>query len=273
MKSWIRLTLVIAAIGGLGGAEAVEPQLKLLRPAGPAHPNVPYRIVFEVSWNGPATLSVLPAEIESIDWGTVNVEKTESSTRDGIFVVAQTVSLVPARAGDHKVPEILIPYRNPEDQNPSEAAAPATNPKARGIYPMLRADPFILPVRPDRTLAWLSAGLGVPLLLGLGWWFARKRLSPAGPISFSQRAPTAGETAFEEARRQRLDGRPYEFYLHLNRALSGVPGEAELIKQIRERAQAVGYQGVVPTDAQMNADYEAVERVLARQPHEEARPA
>ncbi|MDX9973832.1 MAG: hypothetical protein RBU21_12690 [FCB group bacterium] len=79
--------------------------------------------------------------------------------------------------------------------------------------------------------------------------------------------------ALEEARRQRLDGHPYEFYLQLNRALSAHPGETGVIKQIREHAQAVGYQGTVPTDAQMNADYEAVARVLARQPHEEARPA
>jgi hypothetical protein len=274
MKSWIRLGLFLAVLVLGAGASPIKPELKVIRPKGAAHPQEPYLVTCVVSWSGSAGLSVLPAKIGSIDWGAVKVEKAVASAQGGIFRVEQSVVITPAKAGDFKTPEILIPYRNPEDLTPSEASAPATNPIAPSVDPTLRADPFILHVRPDRTLAWVSGGLGALLLcFGLGWRFARKRRSPTGHLPLPSNVPTSEHAALHDARQFRLDGKPYEFYLSLNRAISVCPGETDLIKRIRERAQAVGYQGAVPTDAQMTTDYQEVERILARRPHEEARPA
>ena len=66
-----------------------------------------------------------------------------------------------------------IPYAFPETQEPPETTAPATHPIGPDpLLPTLRAAPLTPRVKPDRTLAWVSGGLGNILLLlstGLGW--------------------------------------------------------------------------------------------------------
>ncbi len=73
----------------------------------------------------------------------------------------------------------------PETQEPPETTAPATHPIGPDpLFPTLRATPLTLRVKPDRTLAWVSGGLGntsTRLLLlstGLGWQATDPRLSP-----------------------------------------------------------------------------------------------
>lgn len=278
--AWLAAVAVAAA-----GASHAQPELKRISPDGAAHPGEPYAITLEVSWAGePDRWAVLPAEVAEFSWGSAKVEKAEAYVREnGINVVSQTVHLTPARTGEFETPEILIGYRNPEDLTPPEAFAPATNPTGPGddptlratLGPSLRADPFILHVKPDRTLAWVFGGLGALLLLCLMLVgrSARKRRPPAGHLFFSPSPASSEYTTLEEARRHRLDGRPYEYYLALTRAVSVCPGEDALTSRLRERTQAVGYQGVVPTEAQMSEDYSDVERALARHPQKEARSA
>jgi hypothetical protein len=254
---WVALLVTAVA--------SAEPSLKVTRPEGPARLHEPYEVVLTVSWPGdPAEYVVLPAQVESLDWGRVNVERAESVVQSGINSVSQTVSIVAHESGAFEVPEILIAYRHPEDLTPPEtAAAPATNPKGPGVDPTLRARPFILHVKPDRTLAWVFGGLGALLLcLMLGWWFARKRRPPAGHLSSP--ASPGPEELLQEAARRRLDGQPYEYYLALTRALEVCPDESQLFNELSIRAQQAGYQGVRPSDEQMQADYDAVARALER---------
>jgi len=269
-----RFAWLVAVALTVAAASHGQPSLTVTRPEGSAHPNEPYAVVCEVSWAGDAAAwAILPAQVEAVAWGAVEVAKAEASVRDGINSVTQLVIITPVRTGSYESPEILIPYRNPEDLTPPETSAPATNPTGLRVDPTLKADPFILHVKPDRTLAWVSGGLGALLLcLVLGGWLARKRRPPVGHPSFEPTSTPSEDSPLYEARRHRLDGRPYEFYLSLTRALSAYPGEAELSSRLKERAQAVGFQGVVPTEAQLTEDYADVERALARRPRQETRP-
>lgn len=267
--AWLAAVALAAA-----GASHAQPELKTIHPKGPVHQDEPFTVVCEVSWAGsPGQWAVLPAQVEPFDWGSAEVTQIKASVRDGINVLTQNVVIKPVKAGAHKSPEILIAYRNPEDLTPPETSAPATDPMGTRVDPTLRTTPFILHVKPDRTLAWVFGGLGALLLcLVLGWWSARKRRPPAGHLPFS---PTlsAESALLEDARRHRLDGHPYEFYLSLMRTLSACPNEGDLSSRLKECAQAVGYQGVVPTEAQMNDHYAEVERALARRLRREARSA
>jgi hypothetical protein len=73
--------------------------------------------------------------------------------------------------------------------------------------------------------------------------------------------------ALHAARRQRLDGKFYEFYLELGRAAAALPSEGRppgLAETLKARAQEVGYKGVRPTDDRMDGDVRDVERALTR---------
>jgi hypothetical protein len=64
-----------------------------------------------------------------------------------------------------------------------------------------------------------------------------------------------------------LDGHFYEYYLELARAVNALPAErkpAGLAETLQGRAQAVGYQGVRPTEDEMDGDFRDVERALTR---------
>lgn len=259
----------LAALLGVASVAAwsafAQPELKVIRSAEPVHPGEPYRVVYEVSWEGePGAYAIGPAKVETIDWGVVTFGALESTVRAGINVVAQEVTIIPGRTGRFEFPEILIPYRNPEDLTPPEAYAPATNPTDPGVDPTLVAPPFILLAKPDRTLAWVFGGLGALLLcLMLGGWSARKRRRPAPHPSFSP--PPVSEDLLQDARRSRLDGNAYAFYLALIRALELCPEEGRLAQSLKTRAQEVGFGGTPPSDDRMNADYDAVRRALDAQ--------
>ncbi len=242
-----------------------QPTLELIGPQEAAHPGQPSRITVIVRWTGsPEAYRILPAKVAPVEWGQISVSEAVSTVKDGMNVVTQTITVIPARAGTFQIADILIPYRTPEDLTPPEADAPATDPTMPSVDPTLNGAPILLHVRPDRTLAWLSGGLGVLLLcILLGWWRVRKSRPSAGHPPLRHPADDSNDVLIE-ARKHRLDGHPYEYYLSLSRAASSWSAEARLVRLLRDRAQDVGYRGIRPTEEQMNADYDAVERVVRR---------
>ncbi len=267
------------------GPAVAEPSLEVFPEVGKARPGKAYRIVYEVSWEGdPGDYAICPAEADAIDRGTVAVREARSFVRDGRNVVSQTVEIIPDEPGDYETPEIRIAYLHPEATSPAEAAAPGTVPSDPGVPPSLRADPSCMQVRPSRTLAWVFGGLGVSLLLlSLGWWSAwRLRRPQPQPQTAAAMDWPAVQEALHAARRHRLDGRFYEFYLALGRAaglveevdVSAVEDRDSPVSRSRlgqalfSRAEEVGYRGVRPTDDEMDSDLRAVERALAREKEE-----
>lgn len=256
----------------VGWAHA-EPELKIVTQGSVARINRPYHFECEVTWSGNAgQYVVLPAEIGSIDWGTITVLGSTASVRERLNVVSQTIEIVPSKAGEFKVPEIKVSYLNPEATPPAEKAAPKTAPPDSGASPSLRADPFTLAVRPAGTLFWISGGLGASLFLVIAAWMIvrhTKRRSGRTPTNESPSAAFGGVVdQLQLARRHRINGDYYQFYAELAKAAEALPGggedHAQLLVTLKNHVQSVGYRGQRPTDDQMDGDYRDIERALTR---------
>jgi len=274
-------------------AANAQPELKVIPQQGSAHPGHAYRIVCEVSWTGKASdYSILPAEADPIDWGTVALTEVKAVVRDEADgprnIVSQTLEITPNKAGEFKTPAIRIAYFNPEATPPAESAAPSavtpgTAPPDSSASPSLGAEPFSLMVYPDRTPIWIFGGLGASLLLtALGWWSVRRLRSPQ-PLLVGSRVSGFGFRVSEEpkpdtpssvleealgcARRRRQEGDFYQFYVELARAAETLEvggQQPELAATLKKRAQETGYRGVRPTDDQMAGDLRDLERAIAR---------
>ena len=272
--------LAVALFALARGAAWGEPELHVVRPDGPARLNRAYRITCEVSWLGePSDYAVLPAEIDSsseasgLDWCTMTVTKSRAFVRDDSNVVSQTIEIVPNKTGEFATPEFLISYLGPEATLPAENTAHLTTLPNSSASPSLRVDPVTLRVRPDKTLVWISGGLGVSLIACvIAWGSVRRARRP-----LQDQAPGDGrgaeiQNAPHAARRHRLDGKYYEFYLELARAAKMMALDAAdpgLLQGLEGRARDVGYTSARPTEDQMNGDYSDVERTFAR--HKEER--
>lgn len=260
------LVIVALLTSSCFGVTWAQPTLEVVGPQKAVHPGRPCFITLNVRWAGaPEAYRILPAKVAPVDWGQISVSEAVSTVKDGMNLVTQTITVIPSRAGTYEIADILIPYRTPEDLTPPEADAPATDHTMPSVDPTLNGAPILLHVRPDRTLAWLSGGLGVLLLCTLlGWWSVRKSRPSAGQPSPPIPVASPYHDLLLEARKHRLDGHSYDYYLALSRVASALPAETGLVRLLKDRAQDVGYRGIRPTEEQMNADYAAVERAARR---------
>jgi hypothetical protein len=79
----------------------------------------------------------------------------------------------------------------------------------------------------------------------------------------------AAETALQAARRRRIDGDPYGFYLQLAQAAASLPTtEQGRVDKLQAAARDIGYRGTPPTEDQMDSDLRAIERDLNRRKEE-----
>jgi hypothetical protein len=258
-----------AALLFAAGLSCAEPELSVTRDEGPARLGQVYRVRCEVSWVGDAAAyAVLPAKFDAIDWGTMTVADVHGRVADGKNIVTQTIEIVPSKKGEQKVPEISITYLNPEATPPAEKADSRTAPTDSSASPSLRAEPFTMEVRPARIFFWNSGGLGASLLLltVIGWRVAAHWRRKRQPISVSggSSAPDLNsiQSILHLARQHRLDGKFYEYYQVLARAAE--PADSQLASRLKSLAQEVGYRGSRPTDDDLDGDFRAVERALAR---------
>lgn len=259
--------LVLFSISAYGA-----PELVVNLPEGPAVINREYRIGCEISWAGEAgDYTILPAELGALDWGTISVAGIETFKRGDQQVVAQTIEVIPEKAGEFDSPEIRVSYLDPEATPPAEGSAPQTAPPDSSASPSLRAEPFKIVVRTPRRLAWISGGLGASLLLltAVGWWSARVL---RGPRPTTARAVPAHDFTELQAmlhriRQYRLDGKFYEYYQGLSR-VSDVLGDQTLSAALLGRAQRAGYAGARPSDDELDGDFRDVERALLKRREE-----
>ena len=248
------------------------PELVVNLPSGPAVINREYQIGCEISWAGEAgEYIIFPAEIGTLDWGTSAVVKIEAFRRGDEHVVAQTIEIIPKKAGEFDSPEIRVPYLDPEATPPAESSAPQTAPPDSSASPSLRAEPFKIVVRTPRRLVWISGGLGASLLLltAVGWWSARVLRRPRPTTSGAVPALdfTELQAMLHRIRQYRLDGKFYEFYQGLSR-VSDVLGNGPLSSALAGRAQRAGYAGARPSDDELDGDFRDVERALLKRREE-----
>ena len=265
----VLMAAVLAVV--LGVTAGAQPELTVT--PGPQSVNVgeAFRVSCEVVWSGaPDAYTVLPAEIDPVDWGTVTLLPSKAYVRDGQNVVEQTVAFVAGQPGEYQTPAILIPYLRPEDVQKPEKPDTPMHLSAPDAPPKLRADPLPLLVQPHTTPAWLFGVLGALSFcaIGLAAWrlWPRRHTSP----SPADGAPTIDTTAIrqllESAKRQRIEGDFYGAYRDLAAAAQSLKTrDSELAARLSSRADEVGYRGIRPTDDEMDGDLRAIERVLIQE--------
>ena len=255
-----------------------DAELEVAPDPQPARSGKPYEIRCEVTWPGaPDEYLVLPPEVSPIDWGSVSVTQARTYVRDGVNAVAFSVVITSAAPGEYETPEIAITVLSPDElkppEGPGQVAAPTADPSGPEVLPQLRATSFTLRVTPDRTLAWVSGGIGASTILSIvavlwGVTLRRRRKAAAAPARSESPGPrpdtiAAARQALETSSRRRIDGDHYEFYIELARAaeLTGTESGG-LAESLRARAKEVGYRNVSPTVDQMDGDFREVERAI-----------
>lgn len=226
----------------------------------------PEKLTVRIQWDGaPGDYAVLAAGPEATDWASIEVIQMAAETSAGVQTVSQTVRITPSKAGEHTFPALNIAYGTKEQVAP---AAPGSGAEARA-YPKLTSAPFQVVVREPIAAGtlWLAGGAAVAILgAGLAVVIIRRRrrkpeaAAALSPIERSQ-------DLLHQARRQRLDGNLYEYYLALAKAIEFVAADDQtraLAASLRERARRVGYQGIRPPDDELDGDIREAERALRR---------
>ncbi len=266
VRGTVQAVMALVVVAAL--AQEPEATLTVTAPSETARVGHPVHIVYDVSWEGePQSLNVLPVELETMEWGTATLVKSEAYRDQQLNHVVQTVAVTPGQAGEHHVPEFNIPLRYPEATFPTEKRTDESGSPHPSAYPTLRADPLPLNVRAARSPAWLSGGLGAFLfLLGAAYYLVARRrrltLAAAPTLSPEERFSQARQT-MHAARRNRLDGNFHAYYTDLGKAAS-LFDAPELRVRLDEAAQRVAYASVRPTDDDLEAAWREVERAAAK---------
>ena len=262
---------LLAAYAPLGAAMAL-PTVELHRSETTVAPGESYFVTATVTWNGgPDEFTVQPVDVNPIDWGSVKVVTAQGRSENGRHTVEQTVEIIANEPGDYVVPEFRIGLSDPEATVPSEAPDARTTLPDPGAYPMLKTDPFPLRVRSDRSLVWVSGGLGALLLLvAVAGGSAALRRRRSGPDSSSPPFASTVELSLVHARRCRDAGDFYGFYLSLHEAATLAAAPPSLTNRLAERAQGAGYRGYVPTPDDAEGDLRDIQRALKLRKKEEA---
>jgi hypothetical protein len=266
-----RWRVVVAVCIGLaaGAGYGSEPVIEVTGPSSPCVVHKPFVVECRVQWEGPAdAYVVLPAEWDAVDWGAVRVISTETWGEGDTHGVTERLEVIAERAGSFELGPIRIPY--------AAKAAGGSNVLGADQEPatFVKSEPITVVIVAKAPLGWpIWAGIGAGVVLALAVsgalvFEARRRRGPMGPAVTPQEEIQSG---LHDARRQRLDGDYYAFYVQLERALARLEtlnaGDAEtqtLRQSIKRRMEDTGYRGVRPSDDQMDGDIKDVERAVKR---------
>jgi hypothetical protein len=261
MRSHALAHIVAACLLATAFAAVAQPVLRSEAPAAPLRVGEPGLVRLVVSWEGaPDAYIVFPPEFRVPEWASHAEVRTRAYAEGGSYAVVHEIALVPREAGEFQLEALRVPY--------SQHSADARGGVLRGDPPyVLRAEPITLRVRAGFSRVQIFALAVLPLGLAaaggavLAW---RRRRRPAvvqiGPREQAQ-------AVLHEARRHRLDGDFYRFYQGLAQAagvLAAHGGDPALAERLRRETQAVGYQGMRPTDDAMDAEVRELERQLSR---------
>jgi hypothetical protein len=266
-----RISVLMAAVFAVvaGVTAGAQPELEITPGPQPVNVGEEFRISLEVAWSGaPGDYTVLPAEVDPVEWGTFTLLPPKAYVRDGRNVVELTIAFVADQPGEYETPAILVPYLRPEDVQKPEKPDTPMHLNALDAPPKLRADPFPLLVQPHTTPAWLFGVLGALsfCIFGLaGWWFWSRRRSTQ---AVGEGAPSSDAAVIaqklESAKRRRIEGDFYGMYRDLAAAAQLMRSQ-DLAARLSSRADAAGYRGVRPTDDEIDGDLRAIQRALEQE--------
>ncbi|HNV22268.1 MAG TPA: hypothetical protein PKM22_11485 [Candidatus Hydrogenedentes bacterium] len=285
-----RVLSLMLVMSGLSVAAVSQPTVERISDTPAACFKQAFEVRWEVRWHGaPDAYTILPPEFDDVEWAAVTPGPVEALVRDGVNVVQQSVLVTPNQLGSFEVPEIRVGYLTPGDLNSAkqpEEVSGTQEPEKQ--IPRLRLAGFTVEVRRDLTVLWAALAIGAAGLLlylgGMGVLLLRRRREARSGAAAADRAtesaegrladPRAAGVALHEAKRCRVDGDPYAFYLRLAKAAELLGSEQdELAGVLQARAQKIGFQGFEPTEDEMETDYRAVARALKLLIHEDEAPA
>lgn len=272
---WALLMGLVAGplLGSFAEETPQEPHVTVLLPKDRAVAEEPYGFEIQAQWAGKPDAFVLwPAVIDAFDWGTSRVASMKASCSGEECTITEYIEITPAKTGDFELAKIRIPYASkPESKEGDEQEA--SNTRTETPATVLLVEPVKLRVVAERAISspvfggvaagcFIAAAAGVAAFLVL-----RKRRKTAEP-EISPREQL--QTSVHNARRKRLDGDYYGFYIELGRTmalLSGLTGDDEdrkLADKLNALAQETGYRGARPNDDMMDGDIKDVERAIKR---------
>jgi hypothetical protein len=222
----------------------------------------PCPVDYTVEWQGARDAAiVLPLEVSQPDWGHAELKATRTEHDGDRWRVVQVVEYTASKAGKYTVApmEIQAITANQPIIGTFEST-PATRVKAPETTITIANPPNM------KLRGGISAAVVVVFGAIGGLWFYRRRKAVL-PGQEEDVVAVAREL-LHHARRCRLDGDLYACYQSLVKsaeALQTVNIEAKNVADsIRARIPAVGFQGVRPTDDEMDGLFRDIERIIAR---------
>ncbi len=220
-------------------------------------PGEPVEIACRTEWgrDEPA-LDVLPVHPASLDWGTLQLLRTESGFDGDAVYVDQVFALTVAAPGTFTLPALEIPYL--------EGALAASEDTL-----MLEAPSLTLEVRPFNRALYVAGGAAfLTAILAFGFIVLRtRRTTETGEVAPDARQLDLDDAhaALIRAQKLRIDGDFYGCYQAMVESVSALgSSEQSLAAELSERAQAAGYGGTRPDNTLLDSDLRAVERAIAR---------
>lgn len=218
---------------------------------GATEPGAPAQLTVSFSQSEAAGA---PPGIVAPEWGTLPVgltatiqsieaESAASGTESRIVI-----GLTAQEAGEYAIPSFQIALLG-QSEGPFET------------------DAFSLKVRAANTEQWMAvlAGL-VVLLVGGAVYLRQRRGARATTAALGQTRADRIAAKLHEARRYRLDGNFYAYYQALSDAAAwcDTAPDEDLAAKLRERTRQVGYQGLRPSDDELDSVMREVERASRR---------
>ncbi len=222
----------------------------------------PCTVEYIVEWQGARDACiVLPLTPNQPDWGAAALKSSRSEQDGQRWRVVQSVEYTPTKAGKYSI-------------SPAEVTALTANQPIVGkfdsvpgtLLKMEGASFSVTDGKRRRIYGFTAVGLFVLLLAGV----AARRYVRRGEtkVELGQDAVVVCRDLLHEARRCRLDGDSYGCYQSLLKsaeALQTVAVDARNVADaVRSRIPAVGFQGVRPTDDEMDGLFRDIERIIAR---------
>ena len=259
-----RCLLILGIFLVWGNAFAAEPQLEshTVAPKAPVLAGEPCNVEYVVEWQGARDACVvLPMDVTQPEWGHAELKATRTEQDGEHWRVAQVVAFTAPKPGTYTVApvEIQVITANQPIVGVFENT-PATRVKLQEVS--------ITVVGPSKWRIWGAVAAAVVVVAGTALLLLRRRRRGIAEPGQEQDVVAVSQELLHHARRCRLDGEPYpcyQFLLKSAEALQTVNIDAKKVADaIRSRIPAVGFQGVRPTDDEMDGFFRDIERIIAR---------
>lgn len=226
-----------------------------LAPESPLNSSEATEVVCRTEWTeGDEAFSVLPVDPPSLDWGSLELLRTESGITVESFHIDHVFALTVAVPGRYRLPAIDIAYV--ESEGADLEGTPTV--QAASLEIEVRE-----PNKPLYSALAAAAATGIVAVIVVALRIRHSRGKARVQTAVARPSSGDAKAALNRARTLRADGDFYACYQALGEAVATLGGAHEaLVDDLAARAQAAGYGGSRPDDTLLDSDFRAVERAM-----------